>query len=141
MYVDLVDVDGFDQEKIFQTQDHIYEGLARLAGEMKALKAQLQELETLPRVNASTWYKGGKYLYLVHPTDRDGKRKREYVGADETAQAEALAAIRRYHEYALLKADYNDKRLDLRGYVADLEHLNLRLNGRQQRLPIGGDHG
>jgi hypothetical protein len=61
----------------------------------KALAEEAARLEQLQPVRATPhWRKDRhgqpRYLYLIHPTQDDGSRQREYIGADPDKQAEAL---------------------------------------------------
>lgn len=77
-------------------------GCDQLATALRALdafraecKADLAKLNELGTVRASEHWRDGKYLYLIHPTDSCGQRKREYVGADPDKIANARAALAR----------------------------------------------
>ncbi len=77
------------------------ETLAKLrqhrAGLVKAIKA----LERAGLVDARPHYREGKYLYLVYP-QRDGERKREYIGAEPAKVKAAFARIDRFAARAAL---------------------------------------
>ena len=45
-------------------------------------------------IDATPYWHQGKYLYLIYPM-KDGKRQREYVGADQRKCAPVMAALRR----------------------------------------------
>jgi len=46
-----------------------------------------------------------RYLYLIHPTQDDGSRKRDYVGADPEARATALARVKAWDELQAVKSE------------------------------------
>ena len=50
-----------------------------------------------------------KYLYLIHPTESDGSRKREYIGCDPQRIQNALAAVDRLAQ--LQRLDTTSKKL------------------------------
>jgi len=97
--------------------------LDRLEGLFKAAPATLstlrthraglvQRIDALRRagtVNATPHYRDGKYLYLIHP-QRDGERRREYVGSEPTKVAAALGRVERFKESERLEAELS--RLD-----------------------------
>ena len=56
-------------------------------------EAELKRLDTAGRIYATPHYRKGRYLYLLHPTDSTGSRKREYIGANPERVAEALAKV------------------------------------------------
>jgi hypothetical protein len=49
-----------------------------------------------------------RYLYLIHPTQDDGSRQREYIGADPEAQAEALARVKAWDELQAVKNEMRE---------------------------------
>jgi len=65
---------------------------------------EMEKLENAGLIYAGTWYKAGKYLYLVYPSDGCGERKRDYIGADEEKIMAALAGIERGQKYNQCKA-------------------------------------
>lgn len=67
-------------------------------------EAKMVKLQTKGLIYAGTWYKAGKYLYLVHPDEDGNGRKREYIGADEQKIADALAGIERGQKYLVCAA-------------------------------------
>ncbi|MDQ1817803.1 hypothetical protein RBA41_31330 [Massilia sp. CCM 9210] len=78
------------------------ERLAKLTTEMAAL-----EKEGL--IYASSTLRDGKYFYLVYPSKKMEKRKREYVGTDPEKIANALAGIARARQYEILKAEHQQR--------------------------------
>jgi len=73
----------------------------------RSIQTETDEMEKLKRaglIYAGTWYKAGKYLYLVYPSDGNGDRKRDYIGADEDKITTALAGIERGQKYNQCKA-------------------------------------
>jgi hypothetical protein len=74
----------------------------------EALAREAARLEQLRPVLATPhWRKDRnsqpRYLYLIHPTQDDGSRKREYIGADPDKQAEALARVKAWDELQVVK--------------------------------------
>ena len=65
---------------------------------IEQLNAKLAELESAGWAEATPSYKDGKYLYLIYPTQPDGSRRREYIGADPEKQKAALTRISRHEE-------------------------------------------
>ena len=71
-------------------------------------RAELERLKQAGRIYATPSYKAGKYLYLIYPTQDDGSRKREYVGADPVKIREALDLIENARRYEELKAETDE---------------------------------
>lgn len=65
---------------------------------IQRLEEKIKELRKLGTVNASLHYRTRRYLYLIHPTNSNGHRKREYVGAKPEKIKAAQEAVNRYHE-------------------------------------------
>jgi hypothetical protein len=49
-----------------------------------------------------------RYLYLIHPTQDDGSRRREYIGADPDKQAEALARVKAWDELQAVRSEIRE---------------------------------
>ncbi len=60
-----------------------------LQREIARLDDEIHTLERRGTVAATPWFRPGryKYLYLIHPTVDGRRRRKEYVGPDERAQA------------------------------------------------------
>ncbi|NMG45543.1 hypothetical protein GPA22_17655 [Aromatoleum toluvorans] len=87
------------------------QGCTQLAAELRELdeyrerrERDLAALIALGTTRATAHWREGKYLYLIHPTDSSGHRKREYIGTDPTKIANAQAAIAREHAADALRA-------------------------------------
>lgn len=83
----------------------------QIAAQLRALDAHreqcegdLTKLAELGTIRASEHWRDGKYLYLIHPTDSCGQRKREYIGADPDKVANARAAMARQRAADELRA-------------------------------------
>lgn len=76
------------------------------------LLAEVARLETLDPVDAKPHYRKAhphgdpRYLYLVHP-QKNGMRKREYIGADPEKQAAGLARIEAHKQLVACQRDLN----------------------------------
>jgi len=84
----------------------IEELLNHIENQVHALKRQIQteeehmaDLKKQGLIYAGTWWKDGKYLYLVYPSDGFGSRKRQYIGAEEQKIKEANEGISRGQKY------------------------------------------
>lgn len=104
--------------------------------QIKAAKAAIQtdefNMEQLKKAGisyAGTWWKARKYLYLVHPSDGFGYRKREYIGADAEKVQAALAGIERgkLFEQCKQRRDWNRKVLS----EMQLQLTYTHRNGKQ----------
>lgn len=68
---------------------------------------ELERLKKAGRIYATASYKDGKYLYLIYPTQADGSRKREYIGADTVKIQHALHQIYNAQSYDNLMRETN----------------------------------
>lgn len=75
---------------------------------------EMTKLEAAGLKYAGEWWKDGKYLYLTYPSDGTGQRKREYIGNDEQAIADARAAIQRGQKYDKAKARKEELELTIK---------------------------
>lgn len=73
-----------------------------LESHIESIEWEMSDLETQGMINASYWWKADQYLYLVHPVDDSGYRKREYIGNDPDKIAAAKAAVERYESWTKL---------------------------------------
>lgn len=85
--------------------------LNHIENQVHALKRQIQteedcmeDLKKKGLIYAGTWWKDGKYLYLVYPSDGFGSRKRQYIGAEQEKINEANEGISRGQKYNEAKA-------------------------------------
>ncbi|MHB8473227.1 MAG: hypothetical protein ACYDC8_10390 [Gammaproteobacteria bacterium] len=72
--------------------------ISTLQTRYEALSKQKHTLLETGIIDATPYWHQGKYLYLIYPT-KDGKRQREYVGADQRKCAPIIAALRRAQRY------------------------------------------
>jgi hypothetical protein len=81
-----------------------------LRSRRETLEVEATRLEQLHPVLATPhWRKGQpRYLYLIHPTQDDGSRQREYIGADPEAQAGALARVKAWDELQAVKNEIRE---------------------------------
>jgi len=89
-----------DQENLSLKVERISDQLDSLRALRLNLMAEYQALENSPRVAATPYWHQQRYLYLIRP-QKQGKRVREYIGAQTERVNEALAAVRceqRYQE-------------------------------------------
>lgn len=92
--------------------------ISEVSDQIKAAQEAIQtdefNMEQLKKAGisyAGTWWKAGKYLYLVHSSDGFGYRQREYIGADTEKVQAALASIERgkLFEQCKQRRDWNRK--------------------------------
>ena len=77
---------------------------------IQQLEHQIETLKKLGTVNASLHYRAERYLYLIHPTDKEGNRKREYVGADPEKIKAATESVNRYYKAQDLERKLNTEK-------------------------------
>jgi hypothetical protein len=92
-------------------------------------------LEGLQPVLASPYWRKDRhgqphYLYLIHPTQGDGSRRREYIGADPEAQAEALARI-----------EAHEKLVQVRTEIHEIDHRPVAITGHLARALRSATNG
>lgn len=107
--------------------DYIKLAMAQLEQHIAELEAEIKVLETQEMFFAREWWKDKKYLYLVFPQDRDGNRKRVYVGCNKGKIADAMAKIERWEYHRDLCAKLRVARTTLHGDEATLGLLAARL--------------
>jgi len=95
----------FDEMTLAQKIHHVYSHIGDLGREITTLKNKIDYLTDQGCSNAHEWWKDGKYLYLVYPTDKNGKRNREYVGSDPAMIDKAMKSIERYNQRRALREE------------------------------------
>ncbi len=100
------------------------------------LTAKLVEIEYQGVINATPYYKDGKYLQLIHPMT-NGERVREYVGADPEKVQEALAAVERYKAWVELDQERAKYQGILNQIHSELSAVQRSIRSAAQRdLPL-----
>jgi hypothetical protein len=89
------------------------QAITYLRSRRETLEAEATRLEQLRPVLATPhWRKDRhgqpRYLYLIHPTQDDGSRRREYIGADPEAQAVALARVKAWDALQAVKNEMRE---------------------------------
>jgi len=87
-----------DQHQLGDKIERIRDQLEQLKVLRTHLLAEQQQIAGLPRVEASASWHQGRYLYLIEP-QKNGKRKRRYIGSDPDKVRQALAAVKRQERY------------------------------------------
>ena len=77
--------------------------ISTLLARHAALTAQQRALREAGIIDATPYWHQGKYLYLIYPT-KDGKRRRDYVGADQRNCAPIIAALKRAQRHQRIAA-------------------------------------
>lgn len=75
-----------------------------LADTIASLDAKIDTLEEAGTVEASEYWRQGKYLYLIHPTT-GGHRVREYIGKDAAKVQAAQDRVDRFKKTRILRKD------------------------------------
>lgn len=81
---------------------------ALIAAQKALLQVNEQQIASLSKaglIYASEYWRDGKYLYLIYPTETSGKRKREYIGCDPARIQAARDGIQRGKEYDRLSEE------------------------------------
>jgi len=99
-----------------------------LAGHISTIEHQIAALEQGGEMYYATeWWKDEKYLYLVFPTDQDGKRKRQYIGCDQQKITEARQKITRWQNHQDQQKELRRLQLALASSEYDLTRLAKQL--------------
>lgn len=88
------------------------------------IMSQMAELEQQGAIQAALFYHWQKYLYLIYPM-KAGKRKRVYIGSDQSKIAAAEAKVERGKQHLALAQQLNLIDDQLTGLVARLDTLNF----------------
>lgn len=119
----------------------MWSSIEQLISEITEQVRQLQEAIQLDEFNmeqlkkagisyAGVWWKAGKYLYLVHPSDGYGYRQREYIGADPEKVQMAMDSLKRGQMFleAKQRRDRNVATLSsLQRYLASTHGIGRQL--------------
>lgn len=108
--------------------------LSQLEDQIDEMQVEINHLEAAGMINASEWWKDRKYLYLVHPVDPVGNRRRVYVGNDPQNVADAQAAIKRYEQWDKLQTKIRVLRDRHASTLSSLDRLAYLLSAKQ--LPL-----
>ena len=111
------------------------QSITYLRSRRETLEAEAARLEGLQPVLATPhWRKDRdgqpRYLYLIHPTQDDGSRQREYIGADPEKQAEALARV-----------EAHDKLVQVRAEIREVDHRLAAITGHLARALHAATNG
>ena len=79
--------------------------VASLLARRRAILEEVTHLEGQGMTDAQPHWREGRYLYLIHPTQADGSRRREYVGNDPARGGPALALVERRRRHRELQQD------------------------------------
>jgi hypothetical protein len=96
--------------------------LDALCTEINTLDAQAEELQTAGTIEATPYYRQGKYLYLIGPTV-GGYRERQYIGNDPAKIDAALDAVRRHRRRQEIVAQADKLRDELRTLARTADRL------------------
>ena len=107
----------FDLDLFKQSLNH----LDAIAHQIAGLDAQIAQVEAQGMVEATPYYRKEKYLYLIHP-QRNGERVREYIGADEEKQQEALRRVANWDRYSELQQERQKIQQHLNSLLSDLRY-------------------
>jgi hypothetical protein len=108
----------------------ISDGLARLDAAISERAAEIQQLEEEGMINAKEHWRGGKYLYLIHP-QKNGERQREYIGADPDKIATARKRMANYQRWHDAQAEKTSLEQQMRYAVRKLEDVKFSVVPRR----------
>lgn len=95
------------------------------------LQAEIDQLNKAGITNAQLHMRDGKYAYWIHP-QRDGARRRQYIGADPHKIQAAHNTIQRTQRHTQLSKQHAALTHALRETEFDLTHTLRRLHTRTQ---------
>jgi hypothetical protein len=108
-------------ERLTLRADRVPQTITVAINHYRQLVTAIDELESAGITNASIHMRDSKYMYLIHPTQPDGSRQREYIGADPDKQAAARARLERFARHQELTRQANK-------LLSDLEHAQYFLD-------------
>lgn len=112
----------------YQRFEPIAQGLDTLQEKLSSIEAEIQALEERGIIRANPHMRDGCYMYLLYPTKRGEKRKREYVGANKTNQKAALEKIKNGHKADRLIRQQEEIKHRIRRTDEALEQISNWLN-------------
>lgn len=89
-----------DPVAVAKAKEQLREAIAeldRLAKEITKENRAIATLEAAGTTQASEYLREGRYLYLIHP-QRNGHRRREYIGSDPAKIAQARGRVHRFKQ-------------------------------------------
>lgn len=91
---------------------------------------EIAALEDAGIVEASPYYRDEQYLYLIHPTQPDGSREREYIGNKPEKVQAALSRVERFKEHERKVRDLHEVEATIKFVINRLEGiLNILRSG------------
>jgi len=99
-----------------------------------AMQAEIDDLVAAGIENAHEYWRDGKYLTLVYPVDRDGNRRRVYIGNNPSAIEEAQAAVRRHAKWVKLNSQINVLRKSRLYAITSISNILYNLKGSQTNI-------
>lgn len=113
-------------------------GLGLQLDELTAqLRRQIKELEAAGTMNATYYYRDGRYLYVNF--NEHGNRVRTYIGADPEKQQAAIADIERYRERATLLRQLDELQEQREKLDYELRWLRSRYQELMRKMVTPGD--
>lgn len=112
----------------------IEEQIQNLFKQRDQLIQEITELEELGIVQATPHYREGEYLYLIHPTQPDGSRKREYIGNKPHNIKVALDRVERFNQHSR-------KCRELQEVESKIKYIDRELRSLINRTKQSGTRG
>lgn len=108
------------QQSLGDKVEWIHDQLDRMKLLRSHLLTELEQMNDLPRIDATPFWHQGRYLYLIQP-QINGKRTRRYIGSQPEKIKEALAAIRRQQRYGQIQQELQqlDSQIRAAGFRLD----------------------
>jgi len=105
--------------------------------------SRMKVLDDAGRIYATPHWRDGKYLYLLHPgRDQDGKRVREYIGANSDRIKETLQKVENARQFDELdrQTRWASQELErvswqMQTLITDLERMAPRPSGDTDGVP------
>lgn len=109
-----------DQQLLGDKVERIHDQLERLKVLRTHLLRELDDMQELPRVDATPFWHQGRYLYLIEP-QKNGKRKRQYIGSDPDKVKQALSAMRCQQRFLQVKQEISQIEYQIRNATFKLD--------------------
>lgn len=93
-----------EQQSLGVKVERIHDQLEQLKVFYTHLLSEFDDMQHLPRVDATPFWHQGRYLYLIEP-QKDGKRKRKYIGSNPEKIKQALSAMRSQQRFIQVRQE------------------------------------
>ena len=116
------------QEFDFTVINQALAKLDELASKVVDLEKHMQQVRDQGIAEAKPHWRNGRYLYLIYP-QKNGQRKREYIGANESKQQVALCQVANFELYHELESKHRQAQNNYHALRHDFTYTLQRIAG------------